>query len=133
MISEIHTGFRRECERVLVAGRPLGQLRHQRTDVFLVADKIVVNDEDLTTPANPQQRVQFGENLLIAFCAWDASVNFYDVAELTIEWTAARVLHGHVAVLREFGQPEIRNRRQSERRALWSLVNSFRLAMLKVF
>src|SRR5712692_524651 len=132
VVSEVHAGFRSKCKRVLVARRPFGQLRHQQPDVLLVTDKIVVNDEDLTTPANTQQRVQFGENLLIALRAWDAAVNFYDVAEFTIEWTAARVLHGHVAVLREFGQPEIRNRRQRQRRSLWSLVDCFRLATRKI-
>src|SRR5712692_1196740 len=133
VVSEVHAGFRSKCKRVLVARRPFGQLRHQQPDVFLVTDKIVVDDEDLTTPANTQQRVQFGENLLIALRAWDPAVNLYDVAELTIEWTAARILYGHVAVLRELGQPEIRNRRQRERRSLWSLVNSFRFATLKIF
>src|SRR5207245_10813119 len=104
--------FPLKSEWLLIPCRPFGQLRHQRPDVFLVTDRIVVNDEDLTPPANPQQRVQLGDNLLIALRAWDPAVNFYDVAELTIEWTAARVLHRHVAVPAEFGQPEVRNRRQ---------------------
>src|SRR5260370_38012546 len=73
VVSEVHAGFGSKCERVLVAGRPFGQLGHQRADVFLVTDKIVVNDEDLAAPANPQHRVQFGENLLIAIRAWDAA------------------------------------------------------------
>src|SRR5882672_1157716 len=111
VVSKVHARFRSKCEGILVARGPFGQLGHQQPDVFLVTNKIVVNDEDLTAPANAQQRVKFGENLLIALCAWNAAVNLYDVAELAIEWTAARVLHGHVAVLREFGQPEIRNRR----------------------
>ena len=61
VVSEVHAGFRSKCERILVARRPFGQHRHQQPDVFLVTDKIVVNDEDLATPANPQQFVQLGD------------------------------------------------------------------------
>ena len=111
IVSEIYARFRGKRERIVIARRPFGQFRDQRSDILFVTYEIVVNDEDLTTPPNPHQRVQLGENLLITLRAWDATIDLDDVAELTIEWTAARVLHGHVAVLLKFGQREIRNGR----------------------
>src|SRR5258708_850180 len=133
VVGEIYAGFRGKREWILVAGRPFGQHRHQQSNVFLVTDKIVIDNEDLATPANPQQFVQLGDNLLIALRPRHPAVNFYDVAELTIEGTAARVLHRHVAVLAEFGQGEIRNRRQRKGWPFRSLVHGFRFATLKVF
>src|SRR5207244_13023523 len=90
VVSEIYAGFGGKREGILVAGRPFGQHRHQQPNVFLVSDKIVINDEDLATPADPQQLVQLADDLLIALRPRYPAVNLYDVAEFTIEWTAPR-------------------------------------------
>src|SRR5712692_2795717 len=47
VVSEIDAGVRSKCERIFIACGPFGQLWHQEPNVFLVTDKVVVDDEDL--------------------------------------------------------------------------------------
>src|SRR5215510_8193254 len=110
--------------------RPVGQDREQPLDVTLVADKVIVNDENQSAPADPQERVQLGQHLLIALRAWDATIDLDDVAELALEWAAARVLDRHRAVASDVGQIEVWYGRRGERRSLSGLVDTFRGAAL---
>src|SRR5215813_12287268 len=112
--------------------RPVGQDREQPLDVALVADKVIVNDENQSAPSDPQERVQLGQHLLIALRAWDAAIDLDDVAELALKGTAARVLDRHRAVASEVGEMEVRYGRRGERRPLGGLVDAFRDAALEV-
>src|SRR5215510_14920006 len=112
--------------------RPVGQDRKQSLDVALVADKVIINDENQPAPSDPQERVQLGQHLLIALRAWDAAIDLYDVAELALKGTAARVLDRHRAVESEVGEMEVRYGRRGERRPLGGLVYMFRDAALEV-
>src|SRR5262247_1909238 len=109
--------------------RPVGQGREQSLDVALVADKVIVNDENSPAPADPQERVQLGHHLLIALRARDAAIDLYDVAELALKGAAARVLDRHRAVASDVGEVEVRYWRRGERRPLGGLVDAFRGAM----
>src|SRR5262245_18068222 len=112
--------------------RPVGQDREQSLDVALVADKVIVNDENRPATADPQERVQFGQHLLIALRAWDEAIDLDDVAKLALKGTAARVLDGHRAVASEVGEMEVRYGRRGERRPLGGLIDAFRDAALNV-
>ena len=61
---------------------PLDQRRAAADDVFLVADEIVVDDEERTAPAELFQGVKLGEHLLITLRARHAAVDLDDVAKL---------------------------------------------------
>src|SRR5215211_7748317 len=71
---------------------------HEALDVALVADEVVVHDEDEPAPARRAQRVQLGQHLLVRLRARHAAVYFDDVAELALERAAARILDAHRAV-----------------------------------
>src|SRR5262245_24158616 len=107
VLGEIHAGFGNKRERAPVTLRPLGQDREQPLDVALVADKVIVNDENRPAPADPKERVQLSQHLLIALRAGGAAIDLDDVAELALEGTAARVLDRHRAVASEVGEMEI--------------------------
>ena len=115
-----------------MALRPVGQDREQSLDVALVADEVVVHDEDHPAPADPQERVQLGQHLLIALRARDAAIDLDDVAELALEGAAARVLDRHRAVASEVGELEVGDGRRGERRPLGGLVDAFGVAALEV-
>src|SRR5262249_21220727 len=127
-----HAGFGNERERAPVTLRPVGQGREQSLDVALVANKVIVNDENRPAPADPQQRVQLGQRLLIALRAGDAAIDLDDVAELALKGTAARVLDRHRAVASEVCNMKVRYGRRGERRPLGGLVDAFRDAALEV-
>ena len=52
VFSQIHASLRDEPERILMTLRPFDQFRQEFLDVALVADKVVVNDENLAAPAH---------------------------------------------------------------------------------
>src|SRR5262244_158129 len=95
-----------------MALRPFGQDGEQPLDIALVADEVVVNDENHPAPAQAEKRIQLGQHLLIAFRAGDAAIDLDDVAELTLKGTATRVLDRHCAVASEVSESEVRNRRR---------------------
>ena len=68
---------------------PLRQRRNQQPDIFLVANEIVVHYEYRPAPTCFQEGIKFGQDLLRALGSWNATIDFDDVAKLTLEWTAA--------------------------------------------
>ena len=87
------------------------QLFEHRLDDALVADKVVVDDVDPASVSAFVERVEFGDELLGCFVAWDAAVKFDDVAELAVEGAAARELDADVYVVGKIDQVESRDRR----------------------
>src|ERR1043166_4646374 len=124
VFGQVDARLRDEGERATVRFRPFDEFGEESFDVAFVADEVVVNDEDEAAPAYRAQRVQFREHLLVRLRARHAPVDFDDVAELAVERAAARILHAHRAVAREFGQPEIGDGRGAERRSLRGLINA---------
>src|SRR5512142_2734889 len=72
--------------------------------MFLVADQIVIDEEDIPAPAETVQPIQFVEDLFGRLDAWPVSQQGGDVTELTIERTAARILDRHRGVAFEVDQ-----------------------------
>src|SRR5437016_663867 len=91
---------------------PLSQIGQQLPYIFLIANEIVVDDEDCSTPSKISQRIKFSEHLLIALGARHTSVDFDDVAELAREGTTARVLNRHGAVPLQIREMKIGSRSQ---------------------
>src|SRR4029079_15827975 len=82
----------------------------QRTQVLLVSDEIVVDEIDMPAITVIVERLQFGENLIVALGARHASIQLDDVAELARERTAARILHANEKVVFELEQIVTRHR-----------------------
>src|ERR1051325_4735051 len=102
---------------------PAREIRNQSPHVLFVADEIVVDDKDGAAPAEGFERVELGENLLIALRARNPPVDFDDVAELAGEGTAARILDGHRAVTLEVRETKIGNWRRGKCRAFGGLID----------
>src|SRR5437762_1115708 len=111
---------------------PRGKVRQQFLDVFLIADEVVVDDEDGPSPSSVAQRVQLYQHLLVALSSRHSSVDLDDVAELAIEGAAARILDRHRAVASHVGELEVRNRSQRHCRTLGRLIYRLGFAALQV-
>ena len=83
---------------------PLFQLEGQFEGDFVVADKIVVDDEDLVAPAEFKQPIELRQQLAGALGSWLPSVDGDDVAEFALERTPAGELHRHRRILPELEQ-----------------------------
>src|SRR5688500_7975991 len=83
VVSQIHTRFGQQRKGITILLLPIDQRGQQQTHVLLVADKIVVHDEQWTSPAQPFQFVELGDDLLFALGARDSAVDLDDVAKLT--------------------------------------------------
>src|ERR1700687_1179827 len=112
---------------------PGGQFRQQSSDILLIADEIIVDDENRSAPAKILQYVELRQHLVVALCAWHTAVDFDDVAKLALKGTAARVLYGHRAVVLHIREVKVRNGRGRKRRALCCLIGLLGLAALEVF
>src|SRR5215831_18171184 len=113
VVGEIERGFGRELERITFCFEPVCELWQERLDGFLVANKVVVDEVDITAIAKPAELVEFGEHLCVSFGARHASVKLDDVAKLAGKWAAARELHANVEIVVEFQEVEARDRRLS--------------------
>ena len=69
----------------------------------LVADEIVIDQKNVTLKAQPFDLRQLGADLRRGFRPRHAAVNLDDVAELTLERTAARELQRHRGVVIHVG------------------------------
>jgi hypothetical protein len=90
---------------------PIRQFGKEPPDVLLVANEVVVHNENCSVPTQIAQRIQLSQHLLVAFGSRHAPVNLDDVAELAVERTPTRVLHRHPAVKFEIGDTKICYRR----------------------
>ncbi len=102
-----------EVDRVALFAAPARDLAQQILGEFLVADEIVVDDEDLLG-AEPVALLDLGHHLVHLLGARAPAVDDDDVAELALERTAARELDRHGVIAVDVQQVEARHRRQRE-------------------
>ena len=94
---------------------PLDQRRQQvLLERPLVADEIVVHEEDRPAPAEPAEAVQLGDHLRRRLGAGPMAEHRGDVAELAVERAAARELHAHRGVAPQVRQLPQRRRRLAD-------------------
>ncbi len=98
-----------EVHRVAVGLAPRGDGAQQLLRELLVADEIVVDEEDLGR-AEAVALLDLGHHLRHALHARPATVDDDDVAELAIEGAAARELNRHRVVLVDVEEIEARRR-----------------------
>ena len=115
---EIHGGLGGEAERIPPLDLPLLDGRQQQLGVALVADEVVVHQEDGATPAQVVERLQLSHQLLGCLGARLAPVQHDDVAELALERATTRELHAHRVVGVELKQIEAGHRRGGHVRLL---------------
>ncbi len=110
VVGEIERGFGDKAEWVAAFPAPLGHCGEEFLGTLFIADEVVVDDEDGVAPAGLLELIEFGEHLGDGLGARLAAVDLDDVAELAVEGTAARVLHGHGAVAIHFDEAEVGQR-----------------------
>src|SRR3984885_16176017 len=99
-------GLGLERERMVVLLLPYGQFARERQRLVMVADEIVIDDEDLVAPSQFAQGVELRDELRVRLGAGLAAVDGDDVAELALEGAATRKLHRHGGVFVEAQQIE---------------------------
>ena len=95
---QVHGGFRREAEGIAPLDLPLLQGRQQQFGVALVADEVVIHQEDRAPPAQVVEVLELGDQLLRRLGPGLAAVENDDVAELALERAAPGELHAHGVV-----------------------------------
>ena len=83
---------------------PVDELPQQRLGLLLVADEVVVDDEDHVLPSAQAEFFQLGDQLGGRLGARHAAVHDDDVAELAIERAAPRELDRHGDIVAEVDQ-----------------------------
>ena len=112
-----------QVERVAALALPVGERVQQAQGFLLVADEVVVDQENGAAPAERVEAVKLGEHLRVGLCARDASEQLRDVAEFAVEWAAARELKRHRGVGVEVQQLEARHRGGDDRRFALGVVD----------
>jgi len=102
-----------EVHRVAPLAAPARDRAQQILGELLVADEVVVDDEDLLG-AEPVALLDLGHHLVHLLGARAPAVDDDDVAELALEGTAARELDRHGVIAIDVQQVEARHRRQRE-------------------
>ena len=72
---------------------PLRQIRQQTQGITPIADKIIVHEEDWTSPAEIIEQLKLVEHLCIGFGARDTAKQLGNIAPFTFPGTAAAKLH----------------------------------------
>ena len=111
---QIDGGFGGEGEGEAALHLPILDGRQQQLGVALVADEVVIHQEDGPAPAQVIEGLQFGHQLVGGFGAGLAPVEHDDVAELALERAAARELHAHRVVGIELEQVKAGDRRAGD-------------------
>ena len=75
----------------------LQRLEH-KAYITLIADEIVIDEEDTASPTEVIEALQFCKKLLGRFCSGFATVENNNVAKLTLERTSSRELDRHIVV-----------------------------------
>ncbi len=102
LCAERHPGF---------AFAPFDQSRqHLSLDMLLVADKVVVHEEDALAPAERVEAIQLGDNLRGGLGARAMTQQRGHVAKVAIEWAAARELNADGIVMLEICHAPKRDR-----------------------
>ena len=107
---EIDARLRVQSERIPPGLLPLGDHRQQLHRLALVADEVVVDQEDRAPPPQPVQGVELLDDLVRRLGPGHLAVELDDVAELAVERTSARELHAHRPVALHVDEVEARHR-----------------------
>ncbi len=97
-----------------------------------VSYEIIIDDKDLVSPAAAIEVVEFGEHLRDGFFSHFASEGLGDIAEVTGEGAASRVLHRHHRIFGYVGKFPERDGRAAEFGFLVGGVDSPEAASLEV-
>ena len=99
----------------------------------MVADEIVIDDEDLVAPSQLAEVVELRDELRIRLGARFAAVDGDDVAELALKGAAARKLHRHGGVFVEPQQVEARHGAGGHVRLVDDVVEGLRGSLFEGF
>ncbi len=113
----------RELERLPVALQPAGELAEQGLGLRDVAHQVVVEEVDLSSVAEPVQRLDLGEDLRRALGAVAVVEQVDDVAEFAVVGAPPRELDRHVEVVPVVHQIEPGDGRPGEVRGAPRLVD----------
>lgn len=80
------------------ASWPAPQIAQHPLGISLVADDVVVDNEDRTVPAEVIEGLELAGHLLRGLGAWLAPVERDEVAELAEKRATTALLHGHLGV-----------------------------------
>ena len=89
VVGQIDRGLGGEAEGIAALFLPLANFGQQQFRVALVADEVVVDQEDRTAPTQVVEVLQLSNELIGGFGAGFAAVENDDVAELAVERAAA--------------------------------------------
>ena len=89
---------------------PFGEDREKLHRLPLVADEIVVDQEQGALPSQPVQRIELGHHLGRRLRSGYAAVKLGDVTEFAVEWAPPRKLKTHRIVVVQVDEIEARNR-----------------------
>src|ERR1700750_447785 len=99
----------------------------------MIADEIVIDDEDFITPAQLAQSVELRDELRVRLGARLAAVDGDDVAELTLEGAATGELHRHGGVFVETEEIEARHGARGHVRLFDDAVERLRSSLFECF
>src|SRR5262249_26830415 len=93
IVCQIERSLRKKSHRIVMRLLPRDDFAENEFYRLLIADQIVINDEDATDPAYAANRLEFGNNLGYRLEARTAPEGYNDVAKFAGEWATARELH----------------------------------------
>src|ERR1700730_19142538 len=105
-------------EWMAMGARPPPKLLRQLQRPFVIADEIVVDNENRFARTQLKQSLELGDHLRGMLGPGLSSVDSNDVAEFTLERTSARKLHRHTGVALQLQQIKAGDRRAGD---IWFL------------
>jgi hypothetical protein len=100
-LSEVHARLGEQRKRIPSLPLPFPQTGKESKRVTLVADEVVVHEEQRASPAQVVEQLELAQHLLRVLRPRDPSVELGDVAELAVERAAPRELKRHRVVTAE--------------------------------
>src|ERR1700736_2825785 len=93
IVCHIERSLRKKSHRIIMRLLPSDDFAENVFYRLLIADQIVINDEDAAEPTKTAKQLQFGNNLGYRLEARTTTEGYNDVTKLAGEWAAARELH----------------------------------------
>jgi len=100
---------------------PTDKFEQELSNIYFVADEIIVNDEDRTAPAGSPNDGDFGQHLRRRLGPGSVPEQIDDVAKFAIERASSRELDRHGRISGHFQKVESRNRRIGNGRLSFSV------------
>ena len=110
VLGDVEADLGHELDGIAARPLPVAERRQEGLGLLLVADEVVVHDEDVCH-AERVDRLHLGQHLGDGLGPRAAAVHHDDVAELAVVGAAARELDGHAAVALDLEEIEARQRR----------------------